>query len=151
MLRTNMMPQQLIKHNKIFYSITSLVFCKFMCGNYPNGLDRGTQSWGTPSTSKRTTRVSLTAFVGNPDFSILAHRVRHLKNLFVSWPSFSRVSLKSETKDVLAKDMFFLSKTETNNNFVISNWNIKLLPYPFLVRGIIVIYKGSYRRCSIKK
>ena len=41
-LRTNTKPQQLIKHTKISYSIASLVFHKFWCITYQNGLYRGT-------------------------------------------------------------------------------------------------------------
>ena len=41
-LRTNTKPQQLIKHTKISYSIASLVFYKFSCITYQNGLNRGT-------------------------------------------------------------------------------------------------------------
>ena len=41
MLRTNRKPQQLIKQPKIFYSIASLVFRKFSCVIYRNGLSRG--------------------------------------------------------------------------------------------------------------
>ena len=40
-LRTNAKPQQLIKHTKISYSIASLVFRKFSCRTYRNGLNRG--------------------------------------------------------------------------------------------------------------
>ena len=40
-LRTNKKPYQLIKHAKISYSIVSLVFDKFSCGTYRNGLNRG--------------------------------------------------------------------------------------------------------------
>ena len=42
MLRTNTKPQQLIKHSKISYSIASLVFRKFLCSIYRNGLNLGT-------------------------------------------------------------------------------------------------------------
>ena len=40
--RTNTRPQQLIEHTKISYSIASLVFRKFSCVAYQNGLNRGT-------------------------------------------------------------------------------------------------------------
>ena len=84
MLRTNTKPHQLIKHAKISYSIVSLVFRKFSYRTYRNGLNQVPQSWGTPSISKSTNRVSSIPFVGNPHFSILLHRVRYLKNLFMS-------------------------------------------------------------------
>ena len=84
MLRTNTKPHQLIKQAKISYSTVSLVFRKFSYRTFRNGLNRVTQSWGTPSTSKCTNRVSSIPFVGNPHFSILLHRVRNLKNLFMS-------------------------------------------------------------------
>ena len=102
MLRTNAKPHQLIKHAKISYSIASLVFRKFSYRTYRNGLNQVPQSWGTPSISKSTNRVSSIPFVGNPHFSILLHRVRYLENWFVSQDnrsSFSRVGLKCETKD----------------------------------------------------
>ena len=41
-LRTNTKPQQLIKHTEISYSTATLVFRKFLCGTYRNGLNRGT-------------------------------------------------------------------------------------------------------------
>ena len=85
MLRTNTKLHQLIKHAKISYSIVSLVFRKFLYRTYRNGLNRVPQSWGTPSISKSTNRVSSIPFVGNPRFSVLLHRVRYLKNLFMSW------------------------------------------------------------------
>ena len=84
MLRTNTKLHQLIKHAKISYSIVSLVFRKFSYRTYRNGLNRVPQSWGTPSISKSTNRVSSIPFAGNPHFSILLHRLRYLKNLFMS-------------------------------------------------------------------
>ena len=57
-LRKNTKPRQLIKYAKICCSMISLVFCKFSCSNYQNGLNWGTQSWGTPSTSKSSNHVS---------------------------------------------------------------------------------------------
>ena len=41
-VRTNAKPQQLIKHTKISFSIASLVFHKFSCATYQNGLNRDT-------------------------------------------------------------------------------------------------------------
>ena len=41
-LRTNMKPPQIIKHNKISYSLTSHIFRKFWCVTYRNGLNRST-------------------------------------------------------------------------------------------------------------
>ena len=84
MLGTNTKPHQLIKHTKIHYSIVTRLFRKFSCGTHRNGLNRCTQCWGTPSTSKSTNRVSFIPFVGNSHFSILLHRVRYFKNLFMS-------------------------------------------------------------------
>ena len=84
MLRTNTKPHQLIKHAKISYSIVSLVFRKFSYRTYRNGLNQVPQSWGTPSISKSTNRVSSIPFVGNMHFSILFYRVWYLKNLFMS-------------------------------------------------------------------
>ena len=84
MVRTNTKPHQFIMHIKILYSIVSLVFGKFSYRTYRNGLNQASQSWGTPSISKSTNRVSSIPFVGNPHFSILLRRVRYLKNLFMS-------------------------------------------------------------------
>ena len=99
------------QHAKILYSIVSLVFRKFLCNTYQNGLNRVPQSWGTPSTLKSTNRVSLILVVGNLNLRILLHRVRYLKNLMWClennrWclennrSSFFWESLKSETKDM---------------------------------------------------
>ena len=82
--RTNIKPHQLIRHTKISYSMVSLVFHKFSYQTCQNDLNQGNQSWGAPSTSKNTSPVSSIVFVRNPDFSILLHRVRYLKNLFMS-------------------------------------------------------------------
>ena len=97
MLRTNTKPHQLIKHAKISYSIVSLVFSKFSYRTYRNGLNRVPQSWGTPSISKVTKRVSSIPFIGNP----LSQGAVPQKCIYVSKDrsSFSGVSLKSETKD----------------------------------------------------
>ena len=84
LLRTNTKPHQHIKHANISYSIASPVFRKFSYRTYRNGLNQVRQSWGTPSISKTTNRVSSIPFVTNPHFSILLHRVRYLKNLFMS-------------------------------------------------------------------
>ena len=85
MLRTNTKSRQLLKHAKISYSLVSLTFCKFSYRTYRNGLHWVSQTWGTLSTSKSTNRVSSIPFVWNLHFSILLHRVRYLKNLFMSW------------------------------------------------------------------
>ena len=84
MLTTNTKPHQPIKHAKISYFMLSLVFHKFPYRSSQNGLNRVPQSWGTPSISKSTNRVSLIPFVGNPHFSILLHRVWYVKKLFMS-------------------------------------------------------------------
>ena len=63
----------------------------------------GVNNNNTLSTSKSTNRVSSIPFVGNLYFSIQEHRVGYLKNLLCLEDNrslFSRVSLKSETKDV---------------------------------------------------
>ena len=83
-IRTNMKPQQLIKHTKISYSIASLVFYKFSCVTYRHGLNRGTSKQRHSKYLKKYDRVSLILFVGNLHFSIPMHRVWYLRNLFVS-------------------------------------------------------------------
>ena len=84
MLRTNTKPHHLIKHAKTSYFIASLVFRRFSYQTYRNGLNQVPQSWGSPSISKSTNRVSSISFVGNPHFSIPLQRVQYLKNLFMS-------------------------------------------------------------------
>ena len=83
-LKTNTKPHHLIKHAKISYCIALLVFHKFSYRTHRNGLYQVPQSWGSPSISKSTNRVSYMPFVRNPHFSILLQRVRYLKNLFIS-------------------------------------------------------------------
>ena len=83
-IRTNAKPQQLIKHAKISYSIASLVFRKISCRTYRNGLNQGTSKLRPSKCLKSMNCVSLASFVGNPHFCILLHRLRYLKNLFVS-------------------------------------------------------------------
>ena len=41
-LRTNTKPHQLINHTKISYFTAVLVFCKFLCLTFRNGLNRDT-------------------------------------------------------------------------------------------------------------
>ena len=92
--KTNTKPHQLIRHARTFYSIVSLVFHKFLCSTYRNGLNRGT--------SKSTNPVSLVSIVGNLHFSIILHRVRYLKMYLClkdNRSSIYRVSLTSKTKD----------------------------------------------------
>ena len=45
-LRTNTKPQHLIKYTEISYSIAALVFRKFLCLTYRNGLNQGTSKLG---------------------------------------------------------------------------------------------------------
>ena len=61
-------PHQLIKDAIISYFIASLVFSKFSYWTYRNGLNQVPQSWGTPSISKSTNRLSAILFVGNLAF-----------------------------------------------------------------------------------
>ena len=73
----------LIRHIKIYYFIASLFFLRFRPLTTEMVYTEVPQSWGTSGTSKSTNRVSLTPSVGNSHFSILVHRVRYLKNLFL--------------------------------------------------------------------
>ena len=68
MMRTNTKPYQLTKHAKISYSIVPIVFHKFSCRTYRNGLNKVPQSWGIPSISKSTKRVSSIPFEGESAF-----------------------------------------------------------------------------------
>ena len=105
MLRTNTKPNQLTKHAKISYSIASLVFRKFLCRTYRNGLNRVPQSLGTTSTSKSMSRVSSIVCVSLFGIHILVYSCTGCGTSKIylcledNRPSFSRVSLKSETKD----------------------------------------------------
>ena len=102
MLRTNTKPHQPINPAKICCSKASLVFCKFSYRTYQNGIKRVLQIRGTPNTSKRTNRVSSIPFVENPHFSIPLTGCSPSKIYLCledNSLSFSRVSLKSETKD----------------------------------------------------
>ena len=85
MLKTCAKSHQLIKHAKISYSIVSLLFRKFLCGTYRNGLNRGNSKLSTPSTSKSANRVSSIPFVRNLHFGILLRSVRYLKKLCMAW------------------------------------------------------------------
>ena len=147
MLRRFTKPHELIKRAKTSYSIATLEFRKFSCGTYRIGLNRGPQSWGTPSTSKSTYRVSLIPYVGNPHFIILLHRVWYLKNLFIledNRSSFSWVSLKSEPKDgrpqtvVLFCLQKIVNKHLTSSKLKISKFlfNVKQLKMSKLIKYI---------------
>ena len=80
--RTNTKPQQLIKNIKI-PCITCIT--QIFVHHLPKWSKLEVrQIRSTPGTLKNTSGVSLLLFVGNPHFNILLHRVRYLKNLFVS-------------------------------------------------------------------
>ena len=68
----------------LFHSLTCI--SQIFVPNLPKwSKQRVSQSWGTPSTSKSTNRVSSIPFVRNPHFSILLHRVRYFKKfIYVS-------------------------------------------------------------------
>ena len=149
-LRTYQSLTNLIRHTKISYLIASLVFRRFSCGTYRNGLHRVQQGWGTPSASKSTNRVSLISFVGNPHYSILLHRVRYLKIylcLEYNWSSFSPVSLKSENMDArpqtavlfCLRNMFFGKqkfdvKQSKMNKFIFNLKQLKMSKFIFEAR-----------------
>ena len=131
-------PHELVKHAKTSYSIATLEFRKFSCGTYRIGLNRGPQSWGTPSTSKSTYRVSLIPFVGNPSFSILLHRVRYLKNLFIledNRSPFSWVSLKSKPKDGRPQTVVLFCLQKIVNKNLTSN-KLKMSKFLFDVKQL---------------
>ena len=69
---------------KFFYFVALLVFCKFSYRTYRNGLNQVFQSWGPLGLSKNSSRISPIPFVGNLHFSMFAHRMRYLQNLFLS-------------------------------------------------------------------
>ena len=108
--KTNKKPYRLIKQAKISYSIVSLVFGKFSCGTYQNGLNRGASNLTRSKypTLKSTNRVSLITLVGNPYLSILLHRLWYLKNLCLedNRSSFSRLSLKPKLRTHAHKQPF---------------------------------------------
>ena len=141
MLRTYGKPQRLIKHSKISYSIASLVFCKCSCVIYRNGPNRGTSKLRHSKYLKKYEPCQLIPFVENLHFSILVHRVRYPKNLFVSrkqqiiiFPgefkiqNYGRASINSRCL-LLGKDMFFGKpkfdvKQLKINKFIKSIWQL---------------------------
>ena len=96
-------------------STVKLLTRKFSRNTYRNCLKRGTSKLMHPKYSKSTSHVSSIPFVKNSHFSILAHKVRQLKNFLClqdNRSSFSRVKLKSQTKDALQQKAvhFWLQK-----------------------------------------
>ena len=81
MLRTYWSLTNLIRHTKISYLIASLVFRRFLCGTYWNGLHPLPQGW----VLQKVRTMFVWYFCWNPHYSILMHRVRYLKNEFASW------------------------------------------------------------------
>ena len=95
MLRTNTKFQQLIKHAKICYSIVSLVFCKFLYQTYRNDLNRLPQMLQTVLVRYLFSEICILVYsytgCGTSKICLCLENNRLL---------FSRVGLKSETKDV---------------------------------------------------
>ena len=56
---------RLVKHTKISYAIASLVFRKFSCVTYQNGLNRGTSKLRHSKYRKNAKRVGTIPFVGD--------------------------------------------------------------------------------------
>ena len=102
-LRANTKPHQLIKHAKISYSISfaSHFHSHFYFANFrtePTEMvwTEVPQNWCVSTNNSKSTNRE------NPHFSVLMHRVRTSKIYLCledNRSSFSRVSLKSETKD----------------------------------------------------
>ena len=130
-LKINTKFYQLIKHAEISYYIASLVFYRFSCLTY----SEVPQGWGTPDTSKSMRRVSywLNYFVcliiiTLLEICILVYLCTGCGTLKIhlcledNRSSFSRVGLKSETKDtrLWIAVLFCLRKiTKTSEN---KNW-----------------------------
>ena len=105
----------IIRHTKISCVIPSLVFRRFLCGTYWNGLHRGTSKLRHSKYLNSTNRVNLIPFVRNPHFSKLMHRVWYCVSKITGhhFPGWvwklelrTRGSIKSHSL-LLAKDMFF--------------------------------------------
>ena len=101
MPRTYKRPKQLIKHTKISYSTASLVFHKFSFGTYRNSLNRGTSKLRHSKYLKKYEPYQFDIFCLESTFQDT--RAQYLKKIYLcledNRSSFSRVSLKSETKD----------------------------------------------------
>ena len=98
-LKINTKFHQFIKHAKISYSIASLVFYKFLCVTYPNDLNQGTSSLGTP----KGWAVLVKYLSSGICIFVCSWRWYSASKIYLfledNRSSFSRVSLKSETKD----------------------------------------------------
>ena len=101
-LRTNAKPQQLIKHIKISYSLTSLASRDFSRRTYRNGLNRGASKLKPSKYSKSTNRVGWIPFVGNRILLYSYTGCVTSKNYLCLGDhrsSLCWVNLKSKTKD----------------------------------------------------
>ena len=145
MLKTNKKPYRLIKHAKISYSIISVVFGKFSCGTYQNGLNRGASKLRRSKypTLKSTNRVSLITLVGYPHFSILLHRLWYLKNLCLedNRSSFSRLSLKPKLRTRAHKRPFssVCGRHDYGNLFIYSLFNVDDILIKYKLKILIAV------------
>ena len=103
-LKTNTKPRHLIKYAKVPYSIASLVFRKSSYRTYQNGLNQMPQSWVIRVSQKIRTMLVLYLLSG---ICILVYSCRGCGTSKIylcledNRSSFSRVILKSKTKDAL--------------------------------------------------
>ena len=95
MLRTNTNFQQLIKHDKISYSIVSFAFRKFLYQTYRNGLNRLPQMLQTVLVRYLLPEICILLFSYTGCGTSKIYLCLEDNRL-----SFSQVGLKSETKDV---------------------------------------------------
>ena len=65
MFRAYTKSHRLVKHTKISYAIASLVFRKFSCVTYQNGLNQGTSKLRHSKYRKNAKRVGTIPFVGD--------------------------------------------------------------------------------------
>ena len=141
MLRTNAKPQQLIKHIKISYSLTSLASRDCSRRTYRNGLNRGASKLKPSKYSKSTNRVGWIPFVGNRILLYSYTGCVTSKNYLCLGDhrsSLCWVNLKSKTKDAhpwtavlfCLRKIWFLEKRNltlnswrwTNLNLMLNSW-----------------------------
>ena len=102
MLRTNTIPHQIIKHAKISYSIVSLVFHKFSYRTYRNGPNQVLNA-EVLQVSQKVRTVLVRYLLSGIRILVYSCTGCGTSKIYLcledNRSSFSRVSLKSETKD----------------------------------------------------
>ena len=117
MLRTNTKPHQFIKHAKISYSIVALVFRKLSYRIYWNGLNGGYLKAEVLQVPPKVRTVLVRYLLSGIRILVYSCTGCGTSKIYLcledNRSSFTRVSLKSETKSInsgfllIAKDMIF--------------------------------------------